>query len=332
MVQLPAVRANNASLARLGPGQVAVFVGGTSGIGEATAREFVQKTDRPRVYLIGRNEAQASRILKALRELNPEGHTTFIKQDIALLRGADEACAKIMAKEHKVNLLFMTAGMITWQEELVKTSEGLDQKFSLHYYSRMRFAMQLLPLLKAAAEETPGALSRVVNVFSAGHEGPLDLDDLSLEKRYGLQACATHASTMTTLAMEHLARQHPETAFIHTFPGIVKTGLVSGFGPLVKPFVLALMALYSPWMVPLAESGERHLYAATSPRFPPRNAGLEVAVGVDGVEGSGSYSLHWDGEPYTKNTALLDRYRSEGVTKLVWEHTLDVFKNLRRQD
>jgi NAD(P)-dependent dehydrogenase (short-subunit alcohol dehydrogenase family) len=88
-------------------------VGGTSGIGETAAREFVRHTLAPRVYLIGRSEAQASRIISELSKLNPDGKVSFIKSDISLLRGVDKACDEIKGKESRVNLLFLSAGILT---------------------------------------------------------------------------------------------------------------------------------------------------------------------------------------------------------------------------
>lgn len=88
-------------------------VGGTSGIGEATAREFVRDTLSPRIFLVGRNESQASKIIEELRQLNPDGQLSFIKCDAARLRSVDEACTEIQAKEEKINLLFLSAGILT---------------------------------------------------------------------------------------------------------------------------------------------------------------------------------------------------------------------------
>lgn len=88
-------------------------VGGTSGIGEATARAFVRDTVSSRVYLVGRNEAQASKIIQELRQLNPDGLISFVKCEAANLKSVDEACKTIQQKEDKVNLVFMTAGIFT---------------------------------------------------------------------------------------------------------------------------------------------------------------------------------------------------------------------------
>ncbi|KAL2825700.1 hypothetical protein BJY01DRAFT_256180, partial [Aspergillus pseudoustus] len=113
MVSLDAVKQSNSALKDYGPGLVGVFVGGTSGIGESTARSFVQCAISPRVYLIGRNEAQASRIIAELEALNSESRVSFVQCDVSLLRGVDEACRAIQEQEGKINLLVMSSGIFT---------------------------------------------------------------------------------------------------------------------------------------------------------------------------------------------------------------------------
>ena len=86
-------------------------VGGTAGIGAATAREFSRSTIQPTVYLVGRNEAQASKLIEEMQSLNPDGQTHFIKSDISLLRNVDKTCEKIQGREDRINLLFMSTGL-----------------------------------------------------------------------------------------------------------------------------------------------------------------------------------------------------------------------------
>jgi NADP-dependent 3-hydroxy acid dehydrogenase YdfG len=89
------------------------LVGGTSGIGESTARAFVRSAVSPRVYLVGRSETRASKIIEDLRALNPDGQISFIKGDVSRLQEVDQACKTIQAKEEKVNLLVLSAGILT---------------------------------------------------------------------------------------------------------------------------------------------------------------------------------------------------------------------------
>ena len=53
-VPFDTVRALNAKLKSLNPGQVGVFVGGTAGIGEFALKAFAQKFTNPKIYIVGR--------------------------------------------------------------------------------------------------------------------------------------------------------------------------------------------------------------------------------------------------------------------------------------
>lgn len=113
MVSLDEMRASNAHIPTfLPPGLVAVFAGATSGIGEATLKEFVRHAVGPKVFFIGRGEAAGGRIMTELKTLNPEGQFTFIACDLSLIRNVDEACRQIKEKEMTINLLFITVGTL----------------------------------------------------------------------------------------------------------------------------------------------------------------------------------------------------------------------------
>ncbi|KAL4733174.1 hypothetical protein BDV11DRAFT_200553 [Aspergillus similis] len=319
MVSYDQVKQTNSSLKAYGPGIVGVFVGGTSGIGEATARSFVRNATAPRVYLIGRNEAQASKIITELNALNPESKTTFLKCEVSLLKKVDEVCKDIQEKEEKVNVLVLTSGMMT-SKGRDETNEGLDKKLSLHYYARMRFISNLLPQLNAAANSPPSpssgatedrkprGLASVVSVLEAGGEGQLIKDDLSLKKNYSLANARTHAITMTSLSLTELAQSNPSISFTHSFPGVVKTGVIRELGVFGRMVARAGWTLARPWMVPIEESGDRHLFAAVDQRG---EAGKPRLVGSDS-------------EP-RGNWNLLEEFKANKVGEEVWRHTLNVF-------
>jgi short-subunit dehydrogenase len=63
--------------------------------------------------LIGRNEAQASEIISELQTINESATVSLINSDVSLLKNVDEACQEISKKEAKVNLLFLSAGIMT---------------------------------------------------------------------------------------------------------------------------------------------------------------------------------------------------------------------------
>ncbi|KAK5994450.1 putative oxidoreductase [Cladobotryum mycophilum] len=332
---LDAVRASNATLKNLGPGLVGVFVGGTSGIGEAILKSFTKATVSPNVYIVGRSQEAAKRIEEECRAINAAAKVSFVQADLTELANVDKVCSEIEQKEQVVNLLVLSPGFLSLEGRNV-SSEGLDRKMAVHYYSRMRFIKNLQPLLNRAASSSPVQLSRVMSVLGAGHGGKIVEDDLDLQKNFSLSNCAAHCGTMTDLSLEKFASIEPGTAFVHTSPGVVKTNIDSQLPFWARGLLKVVSPLLSPWTVSLEETGERHLYMATSNRYPPARFAeqtgdhvgaplakdQEVAEGSTGERGSGAYLLNWDGQVQKQDAEILKEYRKTGIAAKVWEHML----------
>ncbi|KAE8419729.1 hypothetical protein BDV36DRAFT_307492 [Aspergillus pseudocaelatus] len=326
MVSLQRARQVNKSVSGRRSKLVAVFVGGTSGIGEATAKQLAKTIESPTIYLVGRNGSAGSRIIKELNTLNPYGTFEFIKSDVSLLREVDATCHEIKSKERRVDLLFMTPGHLAARKN--DTVEGLDNNHVLRYYARMRFIYNLLPQLEAA--EFP---ARVVSVLAAGREGEIDESNFDLQVSFSFGTAATYGATMNSLAMEYLAAKHPSVTFIHIFPGVVQTPLMkSSFGYILGSMLGLVTKLMS---ISEKESGERNVFIATSTAYPPATRaremsadGVGVAVASTGKTGGGSYLLNYDGKDVTNQTLMRNYRDREYLTKL-WDHTLDIFQRVR---
>lgn len=112
MVALDIVKASNATLVKeLPPNLVAVFVGGTSGIGEITLKLLAKHATKPRIYIVGRSAENAERIIAECRGLNKDGEYIFVQKSLSLLKAAEELCEEIKSKEKSINLLFLTIGV-----------------------------------------------------------------------------------------------------------------------------------------------------------------------------------------------------------------------------
>lgn len=113
MVALTTVHESNALIrSTLPPGLVGVFVGATSGIGEATFKEFVKETVKPRCYFIGRSQTAADRIIKECKDLNDGADVTFIQADLTLIKSADDVCEQIKKRETSINVLVVSSGAV----------------------------------------------------------------------------------------------------------------------------------------------------------------------------------------------------------------------------
>lgn len=191
----------------------------------------------------------------------------------------------------------------------------------------MRFIQNLLPNLTQAA--SAGGLARVVSVLGPSNEGKLIENDLDLKKNYSLSNAASHAITMTSLSMIHLAATNPSISFVHSNPGGVKTDIMRDFNPLVKGLTNGLFALLTPISTRIGlnsvkDAGERHVYAAANPAFAPRDKNVQT-MGADGEKGSGAYRVNYDSSIVESKLELIKEYLTNGMGKKVWEHTTDMF-------
>lgn len=122
MVALSLVQSTNAALVASQP-LVAVFVGGTSGIGTYSIKSLATTHGKEgrglRAYIIGRNQKSAEAIISECHKACPTGEFYFIGvRDLALMKDVDVACADLarLEEEHakkagdtaRIDILVMT--------------------------------------------------------------------------------------------------------------------------------------------------------------------------------------------------------------------------------
>ncbi|KAH8697882.1 hypothetical protein BGW36DRAFT_407813 [Talaromyces proteolyticus] len=344
MVKLDVVHSANAALVQSQP-LVAVFFGGTGGIGSYTLRALANAEAKSggkgvRAYVVGRKPQAAEEILSACRKICPQGQFRFVQaDDLSLIQGVDKVCAEIIELEEKegqdarIDYLMLSQGGAIFLPRK-DTKEGIDVTMSLLYYSRMRVILRLLPLLLKS-----NLPPRVVSVYAAGMEEKLFPDDLSLRdlKRYNYNQARSHMVYMHTLFMEALEQQNAgKIGLVHIFPGLV---LGPGFQNPELPswFRFIWRFIFVPLFgkmltVPTEESGARMLSLA-SPRYAPKGGadfkkdeGIGgLATGTDGTPGSGVYALSWEGESNIKLKAY-EKFNKDEMRKKVYDHTMNAFE------
>jgi NAD(P)-dependent dehydrogenase (short-subunit alcohol dehydrogenase family) len=149
MPSLAALRASNAAFS---PSYtpVAVFVGGTSGIGQGIAEAFARHTKgNAHIIIIGRNQAAADSIISQFPKPSSSVTHEFVQCDVTLMRNVHAVTKELLTRVPRINFLVMTTGYVTmkgWEE----TEDGVDKKLAVHYYARWKFISDLLPALKKA--------------------------------------------------------------------------------------------------------------------------------------------------------------------------------------
>ncbi|KAG6358000.1 hypothetical protein INS49_013883 [Diaporthe citri] len=328
MVSYTEIQASNALINDATAPRVAVFAGGTSGIGQLTIKALVATGAGVRIYLVGRksSEERSLAFVQELRATNPKAEIIWTEGEISLLADTKRVCDVIKRKEARVDLLFLTAGYAPFGPR-AETAEGVETAQSLEYYSRVLFVLHLLPLLEAA--EAP----RVVSVLAGGTErANVDLDDLGLKKpgNFGAIKAQMQYTVMNTMALEKLAGENPNVTFIHSWPGWVNTGNVRrGRDPnsivswLIWIFLEPLIALFS---FNDDESAQRHLFMSTSAAFGGRGVPWKGKPGVNSLEkqANGLFLPNYKCD-CTTNAKVLPQLREKAQGK-IWEHTLGVLR------
>ncbi|KAI0736448.1 hypothetical protein C8Q72DRAFT_956766 [Fomitopsis betulina] len=296
---LSTARASNASFSPPTP-PVVVFLGGTSGIGQGTAQAFARHTNgNAHIIQAGRNRSAAHAILatSTVTFPNPTSPTAkheFVQCDASLMRNVAATAADLRTRLTKINYLVLTCGALPNVWEVLRgvrepTADGVsDRLLAITYYGRAKFALDLLPLLRAAREQ--GEDAHVSIVLAAGRGGPIDLEDMGLRKPYSLATMRPTVITYTDVMIEVSV----DMTFTHICPGLVST-------PLFRPWVRPLTNLL---LTSIGDCGEYMLYAL-----------LHSGNGGAKRKGARGDDIGLDGY-----------YGSEGVRERVWTHTVEVIE------
>ncbi|TFK38848.1 hypothetical protein BDQ12DRAFT_682599 [Crucibulum laeve] len=312
MPSLSVVRAANAAFSPSYP-PTAIFVGGTSGIGQAMAETFGNYTQgNGRIIIVGRNRASAESILSKLPPSKiPGAPHEFVQCDLTLMRNVEKATKDLLARVPKVNYLVMSPGIMTMSGR-DETEEGIDKKFAVHYYARWKFTRDLIPALERAKDE--GEDAKVLSVLAAGITGPIDLNDLGLKKGFTLTQAGLQAPTYNDLMIESFAALYPKLTFIHSAPGIVRTTLMATSpSPLLRATSSLLLGLTYPFSRSPAVCAEWMWYGVW-------NTAKSRSESPD-AKGSTSIPGAWRIGEKGQDVGLTRYFGSEEARKKLWEHT-----------
>ncbi|KAK9325347.1 hypothetical protein V1517DRAFT_191181 [Lipomyces orientalis] len=133
----------------------------------------------------------------------------------------------------------------------------------------LRFVLNLLSLIQKGDTFRP--------LLEATFEGQIDLRKIPGE---GLQLLGwrNQMSACQTLLLSELAKRAHDVSFIHAFPGGVKGGIMRNAEGFRIAIIISISKVLEPlFQTPPPESGERHLFVATSAMFPACKEGSTIA-------------------------------------------------------
>jgi NAD(P)-dependent dehydrogenase (short-subunit alcohol dehydrogenase family) len=140
-------------------GKVALITGGNSGIGLATAKEFVNKGAY--VFITGRRERE---LAAAVQEIGK--NVTGVRGDVSNLADLDRLFAQIKQEKGKLDIVFANAGGAKFARLGKITEEHYDALFSSNVKGVVFTVQKALPLM-------PDGASIILNASIAGSTAPL---------------------------------------------------------------------------------------------------------------------------------------------------------------
>ena len=121
-------------------GKIALITGGTSGIGLATAKQFV--AEGAYVFITGRREAE---LASAVRDIGR--NVTGVQGDVASLNDLDRLFAQIKREKGHLDILFANAGIAKYAPIGTITEEFFDTIFDINVKGVLFTVQKALPLL-----------------------------------------------------------------------------------------------------------------------------------------------------------------------------------------
>src|SRR5713226_6400581 len=122
-------------------GKVAVITGGSSGIGLATAKRFVD--EGAYVFMTGRRQSELDGAVKQI------GHNvTGVQGDVSKLADLDKLFATVKKEKGKLDIVFANAGTGQFAPLGQITEEHFDKQFDVNVKGLLFTVQKALPLLQ----------------------------------------------------------------------------------------------------------------------------------------------------------------------------------------
>jgi len=125
-------------------GKIALVTGGNSGIGLATARQFVN--EGAYVFITGRREPELARAVKEI-----EKNVTGVQGDVSNLGDLDRLFSQIKREKGKLDIVFANAGGAKFAPLGKITEEHYDALFNSNVKGLLFTVQKALPLLPDGA-------------------------------------------------------------------------------------------------------------------------------------------------------------------------------------
>ena len=125
-------------------GKIALITGGNSGIGLATAKQFVN--EGAYVFITGRRDPELAAAVKAIGR-----NVTGVQGDVSNLGDLDRLFAQIKREKGKLDIVFANAGVVKYTPLGTITEEHYDSIFNINVKGLLFTVQKALPLMPDGA-------------------------------------------------------------------------------------------------------------------------------------------------------------------------------------
>lgn len=238
--------------------KVCLITGATSGIGFAAARQLV--TSGTTVVVCGRSPAKCQAAAEQLGAGKPRGRADWVVADLTRLNEVRRLAAEFCQRYDRLDVLINNAGVIPARR--IMTPDGFELALAVNHVAPFLLTNLLGDLLLSSSP------ARVINVTSVAHErARLDFADMQMEAGFRPFRAYARSKLANLLCTYELARRLDGTGVTANAadPGLVRTGLGRGHGPL-RDFAWVLTHLrYRSTSLTPEQGADTVTYLADSP-------------------------------------------------------------------
>src|SRR6202790_1476167 len=138
-------------------GKIALITGGNSGIGLATAKQFVN--EGAHVFITGRRDPELAAAVKEIGK-----NVSGVQGDVSNFSDLDRLFAQIKREKGKLDIVFANAGVAKYARLGTITEEFFDSIFNTNVKGLLFTVQKALPLL-------PDGASIILNASIVGSKG-----------------------------------------------------------------------------------------------------------------------------------------------------------------
>jgi NAD(P)-dependent dehydrogenase (short-subunit alcohol dehydrogenase family) len=247
-------------------GKVVLVTGANAGIGKATIHAIALHNPAC-IYLCARRRSAAESAASELKAQTKYGKIHVLDLDLASLNSVKNCAAEFNAKETRLDLLFLNAGVASTAPALTK--EGYEYQFGINHLGHAFLTQLLLPKMMETKRADPKADVRIVVTSSNAAfapmlpKGGLVLEAMRQPDAFSPIGLYAHSKLCNVLFTRKLAQRYPDITITAAHPGVVKStiwgkGAGGLFSVLYTPIRLAT------W-VSIDEGAKSQLWCGTAP-------------------------------------------------------------------